>query len=221
MNWLLIAVLVVILGLAVNGYHKGFIRILISFLSIIVTLLLVGFITPYVGEFLKDHTPLYDKAKESISGTVEELVDNTGENGEGRYIPNIFKSVLESGQPGEAPSEEAEGLRDSIGGWFADVIVHIASYVVAFLIITLLLRFTLFTFDFIANLPVLKGINKFAGLLLGLAEGLLVVWIGFLLITMIAGSDTGKNCFRMIGDSQFLKFLYENNFLLKAIMGKL
>lgn len=74
--------------MTVNGYHKGFIRILISFLSLIVTLVVVWFVTPYVSDFLKDHTPLYGTVKENIAEVVAQLgetdaehEDNEGESG--------------------------------------------------------------------------------------------------------------------------------------------
>lgn len=231
MNWLLIVVLVIMIGLALNGYRKGFIRILISFLSIIVTLILVGLITPYVGDFLKNHTPVYDNIKNSITETVVDLTgeepDDSGSEG---YVPGIIQKFLEGqdranaappADASDAAQTETSGLEDYIGSHLAAVIVNLIAYIAAFIIITLVLRFTLFTFDFIANLPVLKGINKLAGLLLGAAEGLLVVWILFLIITVLAATDMGQMLFKLIGDSKVLSFLYDQNFLLKIIMGRI
>ena len=80
MNWLLIAVVIVLAGLTINGYHKGFIRILISFLSLIVTMVVVWFVTPYVSDFLKDHTPLYGTVKENIAEVVAQLGEPDSEN---------------------------------------------------------------------------------------------------------------------------------------------
>ena len=248
MNWLLIAVVIVLAGLTVNGYRKGFIRILISFLSLIVTMVVVWFVTPYVSDFLKDHTPLYGTVKENIAEVVAELGETDaehdgdtadGENaGDGNagsgasvQLPSIIRNMLAQieSEPGaadgsgpqtesEAPAEgsflEATGLDETIAAYLAGAIVNLIAFVAVFLILTLVLRFTLFTFDFIANLPVLRGVNKTAGLVLGAAEGLLVIWIGFLLLTVFAGTQTGQTFFEMIGRSSFLTWLYNHNYLL-------
>ena len=242
MNWLLIAVVIVLAGLTVNGYHKGFIRILISFLSLIVTLVVVWFVTPYVSDFLKDHTPLHGTVKENIAEVVAQLgetdaehEDNEGESGSGGSasveLPSIIQNMLaqigqepESADGGGAQADtdlpegssflEATGLNETIAAYLAGAIINLIAFVAVFLILTLVLRFTLFTFDFIANLPVLRGVNKTAGLVLGAAEGLLVIWIGFLLLTVFAGTQTGQGFFAMIGRSSFLTWLYNHNYLL-------
>ena len=159
----------------------------------------------------------------------------TGESGSGGStsveLPSIIQNMLaqigqepESADGGGAQADtdlpegssflEATGLNETIAAYLAGAIINLIAFVAVFLILTLVLRFTLFTFDFIANLPVLRGVNKTAGLVLGAAEGLLVIWIGFLLLTVFAGTQTGQGFFAMIGRSSFLTWLYNHNYLL-------
>ena len=91
------------------------------------------------------------------------------------------------------------------------------AFVLAFIIIYLALKLILFSLDLIARLPVLHGINKTAGLLLGLAESLVFIWVFFLAITIFFTGKTGENLMGMVNDSLFLRFLYSNNYLLKII----
>ena len=56
-----------------------------------------------------------------------------------------------------------------------------------------------------------------AGLLLGLAESLVFIWVFFLAITIFFTGKTGENLMGMVNDSLFLRFLYSNNYLLKII----
>ena len=76
MNWFLIFVVVVLAGFTLNGYRKGFIKVAFSLISIIVTILLVSVITPYVSDFLENHTPVYniinEKCIESIKNSFNE-----------------------------------------------------------------------------------------------------------------------------------------------------
>ena len=73
------------------------------------------------------------------------------------------------------------------------------------------------TLDLLAKLPVLRQINTVAGLAAGIAEGLLLVWVLFAILTMFAGSEFGKDALAMIGENPLLDFLYKNNLVSKYI----
>jgi len=71
--------------------------------------------------------------------------------------------------------------------------------------------------DLISKLPLLNGVNKTAGLLAGLLHGLVIVWVFFLIITVFGGTKIGQQALEMIGESEILSFIYNNNLLLKFI----
>ena len=58
MNWLLMIVLGIILMGAVVGFVRGALRITVSLLATVITLIAVVFITPYVSEALILLTPI-------------------------------------------------------------------------------------------------------------------------------------------------------------------
>lgn len=60
MNLLEIIIGVVILVFAFGGFRKGFVRKLASMLSLILSVVLVSMGLPYVTEFLKENTPVYE-----------------------------------------------------------------------------------------------------------------------------------------------------------------
>jgi len=53
---------------------------------------------------------------------------------------------------------------------------------------------------------------------LGGAEGLIFLWLAFLLITAFSTTEWGMNLNRMIESSSWLSFLYDNNLLAKFVM---
>ncbi len=57
-NWLLIIVGVIFLVSAVAGAARGFFKIGLSLLSSVITVVIVTFLTPYIGEALAKYTPL-------------------------------------------------------------------------------------------------------------------------------------------------------------------
>ena len=65
-NWLLLAVGIVFLVCMIAGFVKGFLRIGLSLLSTILTLVLVSFLSPYVSDALMKHTPAQDVLEKKI-----------------------------------------------------------------------------------------------------------------------------------------------------------
>ena len=47
---------------------------------------------------------------------------------------------------------------------------------------------------------------------------LLIVWVGFLVLTLLYSTEAGKTCFDLIEQSEILTFLYEKNLLLAKLL---
>ena len=71
--------------------------------------------------------------------------------------------------------------------------------------------------DFISELPVLHGINRFTGGIVGLGAGLIAVWIFMLVITIIYATSFGQECFRQIEGNAILSTLYEKDIILHLL----
>ena len=225
MNWLLIGILIFMLICTINGYRKGFIRLAVSFVFVIITIALVRMVTPYLC-FLEQHTPVYSTIKENCMEIFREDAGDYDQEKktdqvkaiESSRLPEKFKKSLMENNNAEIYSIlEVTGFDEYIGTYVAKTLTNIIAFVLAFIIIYLALKLILFSLDLIARLPVLHGINKTAGLLLGLAESLVFIWVFFLAITIFFTGKTGENLMGMVNDSLFLRFLYSNNYLLKII----
>lgn len=226
MNWLLIGILIFMLICTINGYRKGFIRLAVSFVFVIITIALVRMVTPYLGNFLEQHTPVYSTIKENCMEIFREDAGDYDQEKktdqvkaiESSRLPDKFKKSLMENNNAEIYSIlEVTGFDEYIGTYVAKTLTNIIAFVLAFIIIYLALKLILFSLDLIARLPVLHGINKTAGLLLGLAESLVFIWVFFLAITIFFTGKTGENLMAMVNDSLFLRFLYSNNYLLKIV----
>lgn len=95
----------------------------------------------------------------------------------------------------------------------AAVILNALSFILAYIIISIALAVVCGVLDIVAKLPVLHQINETAGLLVGLAEGLLDIWIGFVVLNIFCETSWGKVLLESINNSSFLTMLYENNLL--------
>ena len=97
----------------------------------------------------------------------------------------------------------------------SDIIIKMVAFLLTFIIITILVRAVIFALDIITALPVIKGLNRFAGILVGMLIALIVVWIGFFVIPLIYNTQIGQECFKWIGESELLTFLYDKNIILE------
>ena len=185
MNWLLPAVVVFLILAAWDGHRKGFIKKLVGIVSLVLTLVLTSVASPLVAEFLKEHTGIYAMLQNSINASDAELLDTL----------------------------QMLGLGDAVSGYLAEQILQTFSFLITLLLAGVLVRGIAFSLGLAAKLPVLHGINKLAGLVFGFGEGLLVVWIFFVVVTVFSPTNWGGEMFAMISDSRILTWLYRENIL--------
>lgn len=226
MNWLTIAVLTMLILFAFIGYKRGLIKKVVSLLSLIITLILVSFLTPYISQFIQERTPIYKSIKEqcleSIEGQLSAMESNT-KSAQVEFInqlalpDSIKNSMIENNNADVYASLAVDQFSDYIAGYLAKWIVNAMSYIVSFVLIIIFLRFAFMTLDIVARLPIINGINKIAGLVVGLVEGVLIMWILFITLTIFINTPIGQSGFAMINESSILTFLYNNNYLLKII----
>ena len=130
-------------------------------------------------------------------------------------IPEFLKKGLMENNNNEAYKQlGVSNFMDYIGAYVSDIIVKIISFLITFLVVTIFIRAIIFALDIITALPVINGLNRVAGIAVGGLIAVILVWIAFLIITLLYNSDIGKECFRCIENSEFLTFLYEKNVIL-------
>lgn len=186
MNWLVFAVVGFLILSAWDGHRKGFIKKSVKVVSIAVTLFLASSVSSYLTDYLKEKTGLHRVLQHGIA---------SGEND----ILEALKLI---------------GLDDMVSGYLADLALQAAAFLITFLLVSVLIQGAVFSLGIVAKLPVLRGLNKTAGLFLGLAEGILCVWLFFFVVTVCMGTKTGGQLLWMIADSSLLSWIYRRNLLL-------
>ena len=82
-HWLEILIGVYLLGMILYGHYKGFIRLAVSALALLITLAAVRMAMPYVTDWLKTETPVYGMIQSGLEKAVglEELLGTVKEPG--------------------------------------------------------------------------------------------------------------------------------------------
>lgn len=238
-NFLLIIVAVIIAFFAIIGYSRGLIKMVVSFLSIFVTVVLVITFLPKISATIKD-TEIYGNLKEKTTRVISEklqsefgtealfdgvsdLSGTTDQILQKLHIPESMKGYIKENVSSEnfytVTRENVVGIyANRIGEKVADLLLNCGVFIASYVVILIGIKFLFGVINLISLLPVIHGANKFAGLLLGLVEGVCFVWVFFILMTTFGGAELNETLFPQIQNNELLSVLYENNLLMKFLL---
>ena len=225
-NFLLIAVLATFAVCVIQGYRKGFLRIVISVIGIVLIVGAVLVISPYVSDYLIGNENIYGGVKGKVSGIFAEdnsKLDNTiPENQEltieSYQLPQLLKNALIQNNTAEVYKQMmVEFFEDYISGYLSRLILKAVSFVAIFLALSIVLWLALKSADLITKIPIIKGFNRFLGVVAGLVNALLLTWIFFVVVVMFLGNEAGGKLMEEIYRSEFLTFLFNENILMQFL----
>ena len=224
MNELLLVVGAIFVLCAVIGATKGFIKIVASLLTTLVIMIAVVLATPFVGDVLKEYTPIEGMIQKACGELLdtEELQETTREAQieliEKSDFPEVFKELLLENNNSEVyDALGVEEFGDYVVAYMSNLFCKIAAFLITYILATIVVRVLMYILGIIGDLPVLGGVNRLAGAVLGLVIGLLVVWVLFIFITLFYEWPLSKMLLENLKESPFLQTLYDSNILLKMI----
>lgn len=226
MNWILIAVIAILGVMGFIGFKKGLIKMVFSVASTIVALLVAMLFSPVVAGMMKNNEAIVGFFDEKVSAIVDFTSEEEQEDSAGKQqsfidslpLPQTFKETLtENNSIENYVALQVENFEEYVCRQITNVIINAIAFVVTLLLVIIGLAVLCFALNLLTKLPLLKQVNATAGLAVGVLEGLLIVWILFVILTMFAGSDFGSKALAMISENPLLDFLYKNNLVSKFI----
>ena len=102
MNWLLILTVLFVAANVVWGFYRGFLRVIYSMVAWIVILVAVSWLSPYVANYLTEHTGLDTYIEEGCNQKLHEWADaqkqenqkEVKEHGNDAGLPEIILQKL-------------------------------------------------------------------------------------------------------------------------------
>lgn len=233
MNWVLIVVIVILAFFGWYGAKKGFVKVLFSLLSTVAALLFAVLFSPMVSAYLKSNEEFtsffeerigtfFDAAESDESGAIKEpnKVIDVREVLSALPIPDTMKESFEKDMQKELALPTREDVREYVCKRLSDTILNAIAFVTTLAIAIIGLFVLCRVLNLLAKLPLLRQVNAACGLLSGFAEGILIVWILFVVLTMFAGEAFGQSALAMIAENPFLDYLYKSNLIAKFVMRK-
>ena len=196
MNWLLILVVLLVAGNIVWGFFRGFLRVVYSMAAWILILFFVTFATPYVADWMTEHTGLDTRIEKNCKEKLQNAVAGEEKSTEEQ---NTQEQKDLSGLGMKLPANVWNQIGDThklADGWMEQSGLY----------------------NTVAKLPVIGEVNHMLGGIAGLIKGLLLVWLVFAFAAMGAATEAGSVVIDAVYQSEILQWLYENNLILTILL---
>lgn len=223
MNWLFLVLLAFcVLGM-IRGAHKGFVRMAVSMVFLILVFVLSAVINPYVSSFIKNNTDLYRVFTETCSDMIEDRLEETGEdlslNTQVQIIDelplpkSVKDGLLRNNTEASYRKLAAEKFADYIAAYVGNLLLCAVAFLASFLLALIILQIFLHVTDILTALPVISQINYAGGALLGFVWAM--IWIGlfFILAALLSQTGFGQMVQDAMQESEAVRWFYDHNIL--------
>lgn len=229
-NWLSIGAGAFLIGMMLYGHYRGLLKQCVSVGALILTIIAVKLTAPYVTDFIRENPAIRANAARLIIHAVGWEAPSPEESGlpaaqrisiEQMNLPQSIKDVLLENNNSEIYQLlGVEQFTEYVSSCLADMLINGVCTIVLFLIISIAIHILVRWLDLIARLPIICGLNHIAGAVLGLAQGLMLLWIAGFILNFFSATPAGRILEHQVYASTWLTFLYDYN-LINLILGGL
>lgn len=224
--WIATAVVIVLLLLCFfYGLRRGFLKIVLTTLALVVTIVAAGLLTPYLSKWLGT-TFIGTGIEKSIDSYMDKKIDKSSEAMVNKTkelqetvidklpLPKFLKKdISKKNETSQYKLLDVSTFKEYISKRLSNIILQAISYIILLVVIYAVLRIILRIIGVIGKIPIIGGINRLLGGVLCLIEGLLILWCICFLVTAISGTAFGESVLKVINESPVLRVIYDNNLL--------
>ena len=218
--WSDILVIVVVLVFTLIGFKTGFVLTLYRFVSMILSFWVALQLYPILSKFMIA-TPAFNWLKDSIVGPVSDklgvLKTCTLQTGiEQLGLPSFMGGWIKENNPGIEGAKIVKDIADMIATTMAEIVLKIIAVFLVFIIAFLILLAVKGILKFLVKLPIIKQIDKLAGILIGAVTGMLITYLICAGI-IIFGTSLSTGIQKDIDKSYVAKYFVKNNYIVNIL----
>lgn len=227
MDSLVLIVCVAILALfAWHGYRTGLVQVLLYIVILVLSVALSGFLVKPISAAVKENTSLYENVEKSVKEVVDQYEFQDIENTDLEDIRSIEefvgelpfpKYILEEAQDLSIMVSGTEAVKDVIAEFIAYKIFNAIIYIALMVVFYVGFSIVASALKIITRLPVIREVNKLTGLVAGLVEGVIIIWVLFIVIQACGSEVWAQEIFVQINENEFLSFIYNNNVIVNVL----
>jgi len=210
-------VLIAILVLSVYfSVKNGLINASKRILSIVLTILIMASSHAYISSWFKTSQwgeQIGQKVSEMLS---EQYSQNMTKVSTENTVPPIFQIFISD----EVKQMNAakDNFINSVTQKITDSILSIVALILLYIAIRVFLFILFKILNLIFDLPLLRSVNKLSGALIGVINGLFIVYLLTGILVLFISGDLALTIQEGIGQSYITRYFYNNNLLIQMFL---
>lgn len=230
---IIIAILAICIGL---GFKRGLTGSLLKIVSFILALIIAFVLFKPVSNFIIDNTNWDETLEQSIrqifieetmqENNIQEQNQNTEntqlsneqiqENEKTQSMPDVMINYINEAVE-NVGTEAKNAIVESTARNVATTIINIGVLIALFLVSRIVLIFIKGLTQLITKLPVIKQFDKLGGIIYGLLEALVIIYVILTILSLVSPLISNSGIIQAIENSFIGSVMYDNNLLLKLI----
>ena len=205
-----IVILAILVLCVIIGYVRGLTGSLIKIVSFVLAIVIAFVLFVPVSSLIIDNTQI----DENIENSIREAIVQDSEGKEENMPETITDYIVQ--KVDEASDDAKEAVADNTAREVAVTIVKAGTWLILFIVARILLICLRFITSLITKLPIIKQFDKLGGVIYGILEALIIIYVLLAIISFISPMMNGTLA-NAIDDSFIGSMMYNNNILLKII----
>lgn len=210
---IVLAAVLLIFALAMGS--RGFMRSLVGFLGTVLSVVLASLFAKTMASYLQEWFGLLDKFSDFFAELLSKIdilnVDvskNVSEGLQTAGIPEIMITMIVSAFTGNEVIKEGTTAAQVVAPLMGQLLLLLISFVIIFALVKLIQFILNGTLSkAVENIPVVKSVNCMLGFILGIIEGLFIVYV----VLYVCSIFQIQFITNFINSTTFIKFFYDNN----------
>lgn len=208
-----IAIVAIIALCLFLGYRRGLTGSLLKILSFVLAIVIAFILFKPVSNLVINHTNWDDSLKTSIEQFITEKTSTPEEKSS---LPQVIVDYIDETMA-QSVNEAKEVAIENTAQSVTNLIVNAGVWIAVFIIARILLIFIKFITALIAKLPVIKQFDKLGGILYGILEAFVILYVLLAIISFTAPMINNAEFIDALNKSFIGSMLYNNNILLKIL----
>lgn len=196
------------------GYKRGLAGCLIKVLAFFIALAVAIVLFKPVSAIVTSTTQVDENIQSSVVSIFEKEEENKDDKQEESKSP-IMDYLADKAE--EATEEKKKEVVNNAAKDISFKIIDALCFIAIFIVTRILLNFIKALADLITKLPIIKQCDKIGGVVYGILQGAIIVFIGLALITFISTATNQYTVLELVNQSYIGSILNNNNILLRII----
>lgn len=218
-------ILIIIMGVCLwRGFARGLFRSILVAAAMVLSLVGAAYAAPTVSRWIQTHTHLNEQIESHIIESMqldihqEDAKTSQMQIIESLKLPEAMKlAIVNNNNDTVYAAFQVRNFQEYLAHYLAGVAVNALAFIVIQLIITIIVAVLIHIARDMTEIPILHGIDKTGGVILGAVQALAIIWSIFIFLAVIGDTALGNWAYVGICENPVLNYLYERNLLLDTI----